>query len=131
MKNLFKGFVILFFAGMLAAGFVSCSSPSNSSSGPASEPNVVAKYKGYLSAYSGAEDIITIYDDCTWKEECGGTVYTKGTYEIIGNGNERNGIVKLKVTESKLSEIPVGASDTVTIVNGSFSFMGTTYTIVE
>lgn len=127
MKNLFKGFVILFVAGMLAAGFVSCSSPSNSSS----EPNVVAKYKGYLSAYGGAEDIITIYDDCTWKEECGGTVYTKGTYEIIGNGNERNGVVKLKVTESKLPEIPVGASDTVTIVNGSFSFMGTTYTIVE
>ncbi len=126
MKKLLNLFALLFVTGMLAAGFVSCSSSANSSSGP----DVVAKYKGYLKAY-GAEDVITIYDDCTWKEECGGTIYTKGTYEIVGDGNERNGVVKLKVTESKLPEIPVGASDTVTIVNGSFSFMGTTYTIVE
>ena len=66
-----------------------------------------------------------------WEEKYSdGVIYTKGTYEIL-SGNEVNGTIKLKVSESKLSYISVGAESSVIINNGSFTFMGTNYSKVD
>lgn len=125
MKKLFNLFSVLFVAGVFAVCFASCSNASSSSS---SSKNLIAKYSGSLH---GGTDTIYVYDDNTWEEKYSdGVIYTKGTYEIL-SGNEINGTFKLKVSESKLASIPVGAEASVTINNGRFTFMGTSYSKVD